>query len=82
MSSQATRQIKHIVGENIRAARDASGMTQHVLAAALGMASGHTAVGRWERGLVLPSPATFSRIADVLGRDISWFYTDHDREAA
>jgi transcriptional regulator with XRE-family HTH domain len=80
MSSQPARQIKHIVGGNIRAARDDLGLTQHTLAARLGMASGHTAVGRWERGVVLPSPATFAKLADVLGCDISWLYTDHNPE--
>jgi transcriptional regulator with XRE-family HTH domain len=82
MSSQATRQIRHIVGENIRTARLAAGLTQHQLAVALGAFSGGHGVSRWERGLVLPSPATFARLADVLGRGISWFYIDHEREAA
>ena len=82
MSSQATRQIRSIVGDNIKVARDELELTQHGLAALLGMASGHTAVSRWERGVVMPATSTLTRIADVLGRDIHWFYTDHDREAA
>jgi transcriptional regulator with XRE-family HTH domain len=82
MSSQGTRQIKTIVGDNIRFARDESGLTQQALAQALGALAGGAAVSRWERGLVLPSPTTFARLADVLGRDISWFYIDHEKEAA
>jgi transcriptional regulator with XRE-family HTH domain len=82
MSSQATRQIRHIVGENIRFARDAKGLTQHELAVAIGVGSGGHATSRWERGAVLPSMSSLERLAEILGRDIHWFYIDHEREAA
>jgi transcriptional regulator with XRE-family HTH domain len=82
MSSQGTRQIRHIVGANIRFARDAKGLTQHELAIAIGVGSGGHATSRWERGAVLPSMASLERLADVLDQDLSWFYIDHDREAA
>lgn len=81
MSSQETRHIKAIVGENIRFARDEKGMTQRALAVAVdGMES--MSVSRWERGVVMPSTASLLRLAEVLGRDVSWFYTDHARTAA
>jgi transcriptional regulator with XRE-family HTH domain len=82
MSSQETRQIRHIVGANIRTARITKGLTQHELAVAIGIGSGGHATSRWERGAVLPSMSSLELLAAVLEQDISWFYIDHDREAA
>lgn len=81
MSSQAHRHTKTIVGENIKAAREVKKLTQRQVAGALGMDA--MAVSRWERGKVLPDPvATMPRLADVLGVEIGWLYTDHERSAA
>lgn len=81
MSSQETRQIKSIVGENIRSARDEKGMTQRALADAVnGLDS--VAVSRWERGVVMPSMVSLVRLAEVLERDVSWFYVDRAEAAA
>lgn len=81
MSSQASRQIRSIVGDNIYAARDARRLSQSKLAAELGMNS--IAVSRWERGKTLPDPvATMPRLAEALGVEIGWLYTDHGRKAA
>lgn len=81
MSSQATRQIRSIVGDNIKAARDAKGLKQRELGALVnGMEA--IAVSRWERGVVLPTTVNLVRLAEVLERDVSWFYTDHESVAA
>ncbi len=81
MSSQGARQIKSIVGGNIRTARKAKKLTQVQLAAALNMDP--IAVSRWERGSNMPDAvATVPRIAEALGVEIAWLYTDHERRAA
>jgi len=81
MSSQVHRHTKSIVAENIKAARDAKGLKQREVAVALGMDS--ISVSRWERGKSLPDPvATMPRLAELLGVDVGWIYTDHERSAA
>lgn len=62
----ASQRFVQDVGEGIRKAREAKGMSQGDLAAALG-SSGNWAVSRWEQGNVLPRLDTFARICDVLG---------------
>ena len=83
MSRQATRHIKSIVGGNIRSARDASGLTQRELGARVNDMDSIN-VSRWERAQVMPSAASMVALAEALGRDVAWFYTDHEpeREAA
>ena len=81
MPRHGSRHIKSIVGDNVRAARMARGMTQRDLAAELGMDA--MAVSRWERGRVMPeSVATMPRLAAALDVPIGWLYTDHEEEAA
>lgn len=83
MTRQASRQIKSIVGANIRAARDEAGLTQRELAARVNDMDS-IAVSRWERGKVIPSATSIVTLAEVLGHDVAWFYTDHapTKEAA
>lgn len=56
-------------------------MTQHALAVAIGRGDAMT-VSRWERGEHVPSIDNLVVLADVLGRDIAWFHTDHDEAVA
>lgn len=81
MTNQAPRQIKQIVAENILAARTELGLTQRELARAANDVPA-LAVYRWEKALALPNVQNFTALADALGRDIAWFYTDHAKAAA
>jgi len=56
------------VGEKIRVARKAAGLTQQALATRLGITQ--ALVGHYERGIRNPKLATRSRIAEVLGIDV------------
>lgn len=80
MTSQAPRQLKTIVAANIAAARKDKGFTQRELAGAIGTEG--FAVSRWERALVSPSASYLAAMADALGCDIAWFYTDHGKADA
>jgi transcriptional regulator with XRE-family HTH domain len=76
MASQPPRQIKDIVGANIRSARLARELTQSQVARHVGVES--MAVSRWERGLVRPSDTNLQAVADILGRDPAWFFRDRE----
>jgi transcriptional regulator with XRE-family HTH domain len=78
MASQATRQIKAIIADNVRDARQARGWTQSQLAIVLGVES--MAVSRWERGKVAPSAANLQALANTLERDPAWFYVDRAKK--
>ncbi len=58
-----------MTGEEIRAAREALGMTQPQLAAALGLPDpergGQVTVSRWERGLTTPAPYLARALRDL-----------------
>ena len=86
MTSQAARQLKTVLGENIAVAREAKGLKQRELAAVLAAATGRSiegfAVSRWERGIVTPGATYLAALAEALGRDIAWFYVDHHSVAA
>lgn len=56
-------------GSALRAARLRRGLTQHQLAAAVGVAGGER-VHRWESGAAAPNSATVRRLADALGIDV------------
>ena len=62
-------------GKRIAQARKEKGYTMWGLAERLG---GHTStsIECWERGLICCSDATLERIADILGKDFSWFVQD------
>jgi len=81
-ASNASTNLAVMIGLNIREARDASGMTQHALAVALGTGDAMT-ISRWERGAHRPSDQSLVALAELLKRPVSWFYTEPaDREAA
>jgi transcriptional regulator with XRE-family HTH domain len=63
------------VGENLRFARLAHGLSQRDIAVKLGIESFQ--VSRWERGKHRPSDASLIQLADLLDRDVGWFYADH-----
>ena len=58
-----------VVGERLREARLAAGMTQAQLAACLGVADG-TRVASWEHGRATPRPATWATICSLLGIEL------------
>jgi len=80
MSSQATGNLRTTVAANIKAARDAAGLTQKQLA--LRLQGDPQVISKWERGEHTPTLANLSALALALGRDVSWFYTDHEKQAA
>lgn len=80
----AATDLDAIVARNIRAAREAAGMTQNALSKMID-ASGGMVVSNWENGKARPSRTFLIRLSEVLKRDAAWFYTDHnsdERQAA
>lgn len=61
------------VGERIRDARKAKGMTQAQVARLLPGTTHPTEVSRWERGKTLPQTPTLEALAKALDRDPSYF---------
>lgn len=59
--------LNDIVAENIRARREALGLTKRGLAAQLGAANSSRCVGAWERGVCLPSAYSLCALADLFG---------------
>lgn len=80
MPSQAERHLKAIIAANLKAARDAAGLTQLQLASRAG--TDPMNISRWERARVMPTTDNLAGVAAALGRDIAWFYTDHTTAAA
>lgn len=79
MASQAPKQIKTTIGLNIKAGREAKGLTQRQLAEALD--TDPFQVSRWERGKVRPHDWTLVEIADVLAVDYAAFFTPIEEAA-
>lgn len=80
-ASRASSDLAAIIGRNIRSARKDAGLNQRQLAERVGVVDG-MAVSRWERGEHRPSAASLIQLAEALGCEIGWFYTDHGRAAA
>jgi transcriptional regulator with XRE-family HTH domain len=78
MTSQAAGSIATRIGANIRVARDASDLTQRQLAEAIDVDA--MLVSKWERGRHRPSDQNLQLVAEVTGRELAWFYTDHTTE--
>jgi transcriptional regulator with XRE-family HTH domain len=72
----ATTDLAATLAINLRTARKAAGLTQHGLAVLLERGDAMT-VSRWERGEHRPSDERLIACAAILGRPVSWFYTDH-----
>lgn len=80
-ASQTARHLAATVGENIRSARRAAGLTQRELAQRLDVAD--LQVSRWERGAHRPKDDTLIALAEILSREFSWFFIEHeDQEPA
>lgn len=77
---QAQRQIKQIVGENIRALRAEKRLTRRAFGDVAGIDA--MSIYKWERGLHRPSDKSLAVLAASFDREMAWFYTDHDSEAA
>lgn len=80
MPRQGTRQIKTIIGLNLRAARQSKRLTQRELAQLLDTDAFQ--VSRWERGTVRPSDATLVRLGEALGVDYAEFFVPRMEKAA
>lgn len=37
-------------------------------------------ISKWERAIYKPADETLFALAEALGRDLAWFYTDHEPE--
>lgn len=61
-------------------ARKERALSQHGLAVLMGRGDAMT-VSRWERGEHKPSDENIVRLAQVLDRDPSWFFSDHEEAA-
>ena len=65
-------------GERIKAARNALGWSQAILAAKVGVT--RPAVTQWESGATTPDPDRTARLAAALGRDPHWIIYGEERE--
>lgn len=75
MSKQVPPQFKTTFGTNVKAAREAAGLTQRALGDLLEVEG--LAVSRWERGEVTPTGKNLAALCAVLGCEPAWLYTDH-----
>lgn len=70
--------IKRRISANIALAIEQEGITVAEVARRI---EGHErAVRRWRNGEGAPDVESLAKLAMVLGRDLNWFYTDHDEE--
>jgi transcriptional regulator with XRE-family HTH domain len=60
------------IGERIKSAREAAGITQQQLADAVQAGGGQRQVSNWEVGLRTPRRETLEKIAAALGVKASW----------
>lgn len=77
MTSQASSGIGPTVARNIRDGRLAAALTQRQVAEKIGVDA--MLVSKWERGRHRPNDENLAALAQMLGREIVWFYTDHSR---
>ena len=68
------------VGARIKEAREQLGISQTALADRLD--AGERTVQAWERNERIPRMGSMVALATALGRDVSWFYTDTEKETA
>ena len=61
-----------IIGQNIEKARKESGLTQDELARDVGVTPG--SLGHWEKGIRACKPIYLSKIAEITGKPIGWFF--------
>lgn len=75
-SSRAISPIAATLGRNLRRARAAAGLTQNQLAVALGNGTTLMRISEWERGVNKPNDENLIALAEFLGRDVAWFFTE------
>ncbi|CAA7621116.1 helix-turn-helix domain-containing protein [Magnetospirillum sp. UT-4] len=61
-----------VIGQRLRATREALGLTQEQLALSIGVT--RTAYTNWERGDRMPDPLAVVRLADRYGVTLDWIY--------
>jgi transcriptional regulator with XRE-family HTH domain len=71
MSRQAN-DMKRRIGDRLSAAMDAKGISSAELARRFGW--NEKTVRRWRGGEVMPGTENLAQAADLLGKDLSWFY--------
>jgi transcriptional regulator with XRE-family HTH domain len=73
---KAERELRELLGENIRRARDEAELTQEQLAERLGVETG--VISKWERGRRMPRADAFMAMAELFGHehDLGWFYQE------
>lgn len=64
---------KEFVGDQLRLAREALGLSQAALARQYGMKASNK-LNQWERGLYYPEPWFMKRLCDDYGFTMDWFY--------
>lgn len=69
-----------MLGDRIRTARLAAGLSQTELARAVDGAS--RTVQSWELHEAVPKPETLRKVAEVTDRPLHWFYLNDGEEAA
>jgi transcriptional regulator with XRE-family HTH domain len=72
-------EVKPPVAENLRVAQAAAFLSNRELAHAVGVSE--RLLGKWRSGTITPSWPKLTALGEVLGREPSWFYADHDAEA-
>jgi len=80
VTHQEPNQLLTILAANLKAAREAQGLTQHALALKVG--SQGFEVSRWEQGKHRPHDIKLVALADALGVTVAWLLTDHAKAAA
>ena len=71
------KDIKQIIGENIKELRLNAKLTQFELAEKLNYSD--KAVSKWERGESTPEPEVFVKLADLFNVYIDYFYNDNSK---
>ncbi len=66
-------EVKDILAQNIRCAREEARLSQSDVSAALGLAS-HSGVSEMETGRRRVSAAELVRLSEVLGKPMDWFF--------
>lgn len=68
------------VAANLRRAQAAAYLSNRELAHAVGVSE--RLLGKWRNGTITPSWPKLVALGEALNRDASWFYAEHDTEAA
>lgn len=81
MTGRADGHLRGIVGDNIRKAMEEKDISAAELARRMG--AHEKAVRRWRNGEMVPSfDKNMPLLAETLGYEQSWFFTDHNEKAA